>query len=141
MSTIVKVASRFIELPLESVSVKVTVSVPVATQSSLKPELSFVTVTTGQLSVPVKVELSQLSNSVIFPLPSHSTVKSLGGVTHEGSSVSLTVTVNEQEVVLPEASVTSNVLVVVPTGNSLPLCSQAVCINVSPGQLSFVVTE
>ena len=45
VSTIVKVASRVIELPLESVSVKVTVSVPVAPQSSLKPELSLVTVT------------------------------------------------------------------------------------------------
>ena len=103
VSTIVKVASRVIELPLESVSVKVTVSVPVAPQSSLKPELSLVTVTPVQLSVPVKVVFSQLSNSVIFPLPSHSTVKSLGGVTHVGSSVSLTVTSKLQVVKFPAA--------------------------------------
>ena len=126
VSTIVKVASRVIELPLESVSVKVTVSVPVAPQSSLKPELSLVTVTPVQLSVPVKVIFSQLSNSDTFPVPSHSTVKSLGGVTHVGSSVSLTVTVNEQEVVFPAASVTSNSLAVIPNGKVEPLGSPAV---------------
>jgi hypothetical protein len=38
-----------------------------------------------------------------------------------GSSVSFTVTVKEQLAVFPLASVTSNVFVVVPTGNALPL--------------------
>jgi hypothetical protein len=38
-----------------------------------------------------------------------------------GSSVSFTVTVKEQVAVLPLASVTSKVFVVVPTGKSLPL--------------------
>jgi hypothetical protein len=38
-----------------------------------------------------------------------------------GFSASFTVTVNEQVAVLPLASVTSKVFVVVPTGKSLPL--------------------
>ena len=71
MSSIVKVASSVILLVLESVRVKVTVSVPVAPQSSLKPVLSFVTVTTVQLSDPVNVLFNQSLNSVVLPDPSH----------------------------------------------------------------------
>ena len=74
VSSMVKVASRVMALLLESVRVKVTVSVPVAPQSSLKPELLFVMVTDPQLSVPEKVLFNQLLNSVVFPVPSHSTV-------------------------------------------------------------------
>ena len=43
-----------------------------------------------------------------------------------GSSVSFTVTVKLQVVVFPAASVTSNVLVVVPNGKVEPLGSPAV---------------
>ena len=43
-----------------------------------------------------------------------------------GSSVSFTVTSKLQVAVSPAASVTTNVLVVVPTGNVLPLESPAV---------------
>ena len=53
-----------------------------------------------------------------------------------GLSVSFTVTVNEQEALFPLASVTSKVLVVVPTGKKEPLGSPAVCFVVAPGQLS-----
>ena len=88
VSTIVKVASRVMVLLLESVRVKVTVSFPVAPQSSLNPELLFEMFTSLQLSVPVNVLLSQLSNSVVFPEPSHSTVISLGGNIQVGSSAS-----------------------------------------------------
>jgi hypothetical protein len=43
-----------------------------------------------------------------------------------GFSASFTVTVNEQEVLFPLASVTSKVLVVVPTGKVEPLARPAV---------------
>jgi hypothetical protein len=43
-----------------------------------------------------------------------------------GFSASLTVIVNEQEVLFPLASVTSNVFVVVPTGKVEPLARPAV---------------
>src|SRR6185503_5513360 len=57
-----------------------------------------------------------------------------------GLCVSFTVTVNEQVAVLPLASVTLNLLVVVPTGNVEPLARPAVWASVSPAQLSSVVT-
>ena len=53
-----------------------------------------------------------------------------------GSSVSFTVTVKEQVAVLPEASVTKKVFVVVPTGKTLPEGSPAVWVVVAPAQLS-----
>ena len=75
-------------LLLESVRVKVTVSDPVPPQSSLKPVLLVVMVTDPQLSVPEKVLFNQLLNSGVFPVPSHATVKSLGGNIQVGSSAS-----------------------------------------------------
>ena len=56
-----------------------------------------------------------------------------------GFSVSLTVTVKLQLAVLPAASVTTKVLVVVPTGNALPEARPAVCEMVCPVQLSELV--
>ena len=54
-----------------------------------------------------------------------------------GFSVSFTVTVKLHWAVLPEASVTSKVLVVVPTGKAAPLAKPAICVVAEPGQLSF----
>jgi hypothetical protein len=47
-----------------------------------------------------------------------------------------TVTVNEHEAVLPLASVTVCVTVVVPIGKTDPLAKPAVLVVVEPGQLS-----
>ena len=79
-------------------SVKVTVSVPVAPQSSLKPVLLVVIVTEPQLSIPEKVLFNQLLNSVVFPAPSHSTVKSLGGNIQVGSSASTLIVIYSLQV-------------------------------------------
>ena len=119
-SSMVKVASNSIKLLLSSVSLNVTISEPVMPQSSLKPLLSFVITQLGQLSIPVKVLFNQLSNSVTFPAPSHSTVKSVGAFTQVGSSLSSTITLKLQVAVNPELSLTKNVLVVVPTGKMSP---------------------
>jgi hypothetical protein len=51
----------------------------------------------------------------------------LAGQVIEGCSVSFTVTVNEQVLVLPAASVALKVLVVVPTGKVLPDGNPAIC--------------
>jgi hypothetical protein len=56
-----------------------------------------------------------------------------------GSSLSITVTSKLQVAVFPLPSVTTKVLVVVPTGNALPLGNPAVWVRVAPGQLSAVV--
>ena len=53
-----------------------------------------------------------------------------------GASLSFIVTSKLQVAVLPEASVTTNVLVVVPIGNVSPDAKPAVCTVVDPGQLS-----
>ena len=55
-----------------------------------------------------------------------------------GSSSSVTVTVKLQVAVLPLASVTTKVLVVIPTGNNDPEGKPAVCVNVAPGALSAI---
>jgi hypothetical protein len=60
----------------------------------------------------------------------------LEGQLIDGASVSFTVTVNEHEVLFPLASVTSKVLVVVPTGKVEPLGRPAFCAVVAPEQLS-----
>lgn len=53
-----------------------------------------------------------------------------------GSCVSVTVTVKAQVLLLPAASVTRKVLVVVPTGNEAPEASPVVWVVVDPEQLS-----
>ena len=53
-----------------------------------------------------------------------------------GASVSFTVTVNEHNAIRPPASVTENILVVVPVGKVDPLGRPDICIVVAPGQLS-----
>jgi hypothetical protein len=56
-----------------------------------------------------------------------------------GACVSVIVTVNEQLAVLPAASVTTNVFVVVPAENVVPLACPAVCAVAAPEQLSVPV--
>ena len=60
----------------------------------------------------------------------------LPGQVIAGASASVTVTVNEQAALFPEASVTTKVLVVIPTGKFEPEASPAVCIVLAPAQLS-----
>jgi hypothetical protein len=62
----------------------------------------------------------------------------LGGQVIEGASVSVTVMVNMQEAVLPEASVAVAVTVVVPSGKALP--EGGIATTVTPGQLSVAPT-
>ena len=57
-----------------------------------------------------------------------------------GAWLSFTVTVNEQVAVLPEASVTRKLFVVVPIGNVDPEARPAVRVTTCPGQLSEEVT-
>src|SRR5438067_7220508 len=58
------------------------------------------------------------------------------GQTITGAWLSRTVTVKLQAAVLPAASLTTNVLVVTPSGNNEPLARPAVCAVLEPGQLS-----
>ena len=60
----------------------------------------------------------------------------LDGQVIAGASVSFTVTVNEHAVLFPDASVTTNVLVVTPNGNVDPDGNPTVCVVTAPAQLS-----
>src|SRR5205809_615911 len=63
----------------------------------------------------------------------------LAGQLIDGFSLSLTVTVKLQPLVLPLASVTVKQMVVVPFGKAEPLDNPPVCITLSHGQLSVAV--
>ncbi len=65
----------------------------------------------------------------------------LAGQAIIGISLSVTVTAKEQLAVLPAASVTIKVLVVVPMGNVAAEASPAVWVMKAPAQLSEEVTE
>ena len=76
----------------------------------------------------------------IIPVASHelrSVLATTFGIQNiVGTSASFTVTVNEQLAVLPAASVTTNVLVVVPSGKIAPEINPLVCVVTAPLQLS-----
>jgi hypothetical protein len=61
----------------------------------------------------------------------------LAGQVMAGFSLSLTVIVNEQLAVFPDASVAVCVTVVVPTGKESPLAKPAVRLTETPEQLSL----
>src|SRR6188474_2279612 len=88
VSSIVKVAAFVIELLHSSVSVKVTVSLPVAPHRLLNPTELFVTVALPHTSVPLKLTSHAANAPDGSVVPSHSTVWSAGMLDHTGSVVS-----------------------------------------------------
>ena len=129
VSSIVKIASCVIAFPLASVNVKVTVSVPVAPQSSESPVLLLVTIGFGQLSVPVKL-VNQFVKSVVFPEPSHCTVISAGAFTHVGSISSTTIICVVQEETFPLISVTVSVTSFSPTSAQVKVLGDILIVSI-----------
>jgi hypothetical protein len=84
------------------------------------------------------VGLPKATVVVQFPIPSFDVlaVVILAGQVMVGDWLSTTVTVKLQEILFPAASVTSNVLVVVPIGKVAPETKPAICVVVAPKQLS-----
>src|SRR5205085_1988144 len=122
------------ECPDVSVAVQVIVVVPFGNTLPAGTPLEL-TMTPGQLSLAVaEPRFAPVTTAVHVPA-SVLTVLFAGQVI-VGFSLSFTVTVNEQLLVLPEASVTVKVLVVAPFGKSEPESRPAVCMVVWPGQLS-----
>ena len=97
-----------------------TVSVPVAPQSSESPTLLFVTTATPQLSAPEKLTSQAAKAPLGSGVPSHSTVKSAGALTQVGSSLSSTVMVVVHISVCPFPSSTVQVTIVSPKGSTAP---------------------
>ncbi len=133
VSSTVMSNSHVVTLPAASIAVYVTVVVPTGKKS---PELCEDVIVTPQLSVSVGTV--QLTIAPQSPA-SLDTVMSCGQSEITGASVSSTVTVNVQIVVLTglASSVNVYVTVVVPTGNTSPeLC---VLVTVTTPQLSVAV--
>jgi len=127
VSLIVTVKLQVAVFPLLSVAEQVT---GVAPTTNVVPLAGVqVKLLPGQLSLEVKITLALL----------HCPGSALATIFVQiitGYSVSLTVTVNEQEAVFPLASVTVKVFTVVPFGKAAPLGRPAVCTVFCPGQLS-----
>ena len=107
MSSIVNVAVVELLLLQSSVAVKVTVTEPVAPQSSLNPSKSLLHSKLLQLSVAEAPPLlsNQAFNASKLPMPSHSTVwsEAIGVIT--GATSSTKVMICSAVLVLPQSSV------------------------------------
>jgi hypothetical protein len=124
VSTVITVNEQVAVLPLASVAVQVTVVVP---NGNVLPDGGLqATVTPGQLSVAVAVNVTA---------DPHSAPVIGAGQVMVGGSVSLTVTVKVHMPTLPAASVAEQVTVVVPTGKAEPDAGEQVTAP-TPGQLS-----
>jgi hypothetical protein len=122
-------------LPSASVATDVTVVVPIA--NTLPDAGVLTTVTPGQLSVAPTVNVTAAPHN-----PASLLTVTFDGHVITGNSVSFTVTSKlHSTVVLPDASVASNVFVVVPIGNTEPLANPEVCVTATPGQLSEAVGD
>src|SRR5687768_12924139 len=100
-------------LPAASCAIAVTVVIP--TPKKLPDAGLYVTVAPGQLSLTPALKFTTAPH-----IPGSLVTNILAGQVTTGSSVSLTVTVNEQLVVLLAASIAVAVTWVVPIGNTLP---------------------
>ena len=115
VSLTVTVNEQFAGLPDPSVTVQLTVVVPVG---KLEPEGGLQTgvPTFGQLSVAVAFAYVTTAEHWLAAVP----CTTFAGQVITGACVSLTVTVNEQVAVSPAPSVTVQFTVVVPFGNEPP---------------------
>jgi predicted nucleotidyltransferase len=130
VSLTVTVNEQEAELPAASVAVQETVVVPFG---NVEPEAGEQTTEPpGQLSETVGAKVTTAEHC-----PGVFGAVTLAGQTIDGGCVSLTVTVNDQDAVLLEASVAVQLTVVVPFGNVEP--EAGVQTNVAPGQLSETV--
>jgi hypothetical protein len=118
-------------LPLASVAEQITGVVPVA-KTVPEAGLQVTALTPAQLSVALAVKLTTAEH-----WPRSVLTAMLAGQVRTGASVSLTVTVKEQALVLPLASVAVQVTDVVPLGKVEPLAS--VQAMLAPGQLSLAL--
>ena len=131
MSLTVTVKPQLDVLPVTSIAVHVTVVTPFGNVLPLAGVHR--TVAAPQLSVAVAVYVATAVQR-FGAVP----VTILGGHEINGGCESVTVTVNPQLAGFPDASVTVQVTVVTPTGNTLALAGTQAGVP-TPGQLSLTV--
>src|SRR5919205_629788 len=122
-------------LPHSSVSVNVTVALPVFPQSSESAVKLCVTVAEPHTSSPAKLANHALSCAVL-PAPSHSTVRSAGAAVQYGSVTSTIVNVASAVMSLPHSSVNVKVTVAVPVLPQSSLSAVKLCVIVAEPQTS-----
>ena len=113
-SIIVKVAVVVEAFPQASVAVKVTIAEPVALQRSLSVSKLWVQLTDPeQISVAAAppLDANHAFRDDVFPVPSHSTVRSEAGVVMEGTVISCTIIICEAVELFPQSSVAVQVRV------------------------------
>src|SRR5437763_1378322 len=123
-------------LPLASVTRNVLVVMPLGKVAPLARPALWVTTAPGQLSLLLTLKVTLLL--LHWPMSVFPTM--LAGQLMVGFSVSLMVTVKLHAAVLPLASVTRNLLVVMPLGKVAPLARPALWVTTAPGQLSLLLT-
>ena len=133
MSVTVTVNVQLAVFPLASVTVFVTVVVPMGNV------LPLVWLLTSVVPAQLSVALRKKSTLLRLQRPGSAVNTRLVEQVMAALSVSVTVTVNVQLLVLPLASVAVLVTVVVPTGNVLPFVR--LLTSVVPTQLSVAVTK
>ena len=120
------------ELPEASVTTNVLVVIPTGNvEPDERPDVCIV-VAPGQLSVPT----GAVYVTTALTLPVLAVWEILPGQLITGSSSSVIVILKLHDDLLPEPSVTTKVLVVVPTGKAVPDAKPVVCAVVAPEQLS-----
>jgi hypothetical protein len=133
LSVTVTVKEHTLLLPLASVAVNVIVVVPMGNVDPLGNPAVCVITKPGQLSVAAGASHETTAEQFPGVLP---TLMFAGHDVKIGACTSATVTVNEQSVEFPLASVAVYEIVVTPIGNEDPLGKPAVCDKIKPGQLS-----
>ena len=122
VSSMVKVAVVLLALSQSSVAVKITVTDPVAPQSSLNPSKSLLHSMLLQLSVAEAPPLlfNHAFNASMLPMPSHSTVWSAASMSMTGATSSTKVMICSAVLVLPQSSVAVYVRRYAPIGMMQP---------------------
>jgi hypothetical protein len=136
LSVTVTVNEQVAVLPPASVAVKLTGVVPTGNNEPEGNPAVWVITTPGQLSLTAGAAQETIAPHnpgllITLVLPGHEV--------NIGTWLSFTVTVNEQTLTLPLASVALYEIFVTPTGKTDPLGKPAVCVMATPAQLSLAV--
>lgn len=134
LSMIVTLKEHVAEFPLASVAINVTSVTPTGNVEPLGKPLVCVIASPGQLSLAAGA--TQLTTAPQIPGVLFIVIFA-GHDVNTGSSLSVTVTVNEHVATFPLISVAVYDMLVMPIGKLEPLGNPVVCVNTNPPQLSL----
>jgi hypothetical protein len=133
LSITVTVNEQVAVFPPASEATNVTTVTPIGNADPFGNPVVWLITKPGQLSIAVGAIHPAMA--LHKPILLFNTIFT-GHEVNTGTSLSFTVTVNEQSVIFPLASVAVYVMLVPPIGNADPEGNPAVCVTINPGQLS-----